>query len=502
MADWKLPFVQEPEQHDCGSSKYEYIYELPETLFREKFIMNNCAHNEFVGFRNRYLKEMQHDLDYDFDLVEIILDDLCRELQPHFEGKQSVSKFFDSRSGNMKKRYMEAIDNVDQFGFRLFKHNKCSAFVKNELYDEIKPPRMIINRDPRFNLVYSMFTIPLEHAMMKIPQFSKGKNYIERGKQFSDLVHGEWILEGDCSKFESSQRLPLLKQVELGIFKRLLSHEDYNILEHIFWAKMNKCGFSAKGCKFSFYSMRGSGDMDTGLFNSILMYVACRYFEIVNRIHQKQFIVDGDDNLLKIPIGMENYENTFKQFGFDAKLILRRDYHDAEYCSGKFLQINSKGDFMYFQNILKIMNNMAIFRKNKFRHCKAAYYYTLGYMYKQIYGKIPLYNDFAEYLMRDNKSKFSKSLLEEINPLYLDILVHGENKLEIEDSVITEMLISFNLNYADVSQIKSFCSGRLNLTPEESKRYRSSNLKSNINLNKIQHVSDYLDEELRRGASK
>lgn len=502
MANWKLPFVKEPEEHECSSSKYEYIYELPETLFKEKFIMNNCAHNEFVGFRNRYLKDMQHDLSYDYDLVEVILDDLCGQLKPHFEGRQSVEKFFDSRTGNMKRRYMEAIEKVDQFGFRLYKDNKCSAFVKNELYDEIKPPRMIINRDPRFNLVYSMFTIPLEHAMMKIPQFSKGKNYIERGKQFSDLVYGEWILEGDCSKFESSQRLPLLKQVELGIFKRLLPKQDYAILEHIFWAKMSKCGFSAKGCKFSFFSMRGSGDMDTGLFNSILMYVACRYFEIVNRIHQYQFIVDGDDNLLKIPVGMSDYENTFKEFGFDAKLILRKDYHDAEYCSGKFLQVNNKGEFMYFQNITKIMNNMAIFRKNKFRHCKAAYYYTLGYMYKQIYGNIPLYSDFAQYLMRDNKSKFSKSLLEEINPLYIDIITHGENTLEIESSILTEILLSFNLNYSDASEIKSFCSGRLNLTPEESKRYRSSNHKSNINLNKIKYVSDYLDEELRRGATK
>lgn len=502
MADWKLPFVREPEKHECQSMKYEYIYELPETLFKEKFIMNNCAHNEYVGFRNRYLKEMQFNLNYDISLVENILDDLCEQLRPHFDGRQSVANFFDSRTGGMKRRYMEAIEQIDQFGFRLFKDNKCSAFVKNELYDEIKPPRMIINRDPRFNLVYSMFTIPLEHAMMKIPQFSKGKNYIQRGQQFSELVYGEWILEGDCSKFESSQRLPLLKQVELGIFKRLLPTTDYQLLEHIFWAKMNKCGYSAKGCKFSFYSMRGSGDMDTGLFNSILMYVACRYFEIKNDIHPYQFIVDGDDNLIKIPIGMNNYLNTFKDFGFDAKLIVRKDYHDAEYCSGKFLQINNKGEFMYFQNILKIMNNMAIFRKNKFRHCKAAYYYTLGYMYKQIYGNIPLYKDFAQFLMRDNKSKFSKSLLEEINPLYLDILIHGDNKLEIDNSILTEILISFNLNYADVSAIVNFCSGKLDLTPEESRRYRSSNPKSNIDLMKIKQISDYLDEELRRGANK
>jgi len=498
MAVWKLPFVEPVNEFVCTPQNYEYIYEVPKCIFQEKFIMSNCCHNEFVGLRNRYLKDMQNGLSYDRKLVKRIVFDLATEFKKHFEGRQEVKDFFDDRNGAMKQRYFQAIDKIDQTNFRLYKHNKCSAFVKNELYDEIKPPRMIINRDPRFNLLYSCFTIPLEHAMMKIEQFSKGKNYIERGKQFEDLVYGSWILEGDCSKFEASQRLQLLVDVELQLWKFLLDDNDYRDVEKLFWAKMCKCGFTANGCRFSFYSMRGSGDMDTGLFNSILMFVACRYFEIINRTYDYKFIVDGDDNLLKLPIGMENYVNTFAHFGFDAKLHVRKDYHDAEYCSGKFLQINRGGDFMYFQSVKRIMNNMAIFRKNKFKHCKDTYYHSLGYMYKQVYGNIPLYSDFADYLMRGSKTKMSMNLLGQINPIYPSLITHGKNTLNFDDSILPEIMISFDITTGEIAELKQFCSGTLNLSPNERRRYRPEKGKTQLDLTKINHISSYLLHELRR----
>jgi hypothetical protein len=498
MANWKLPAVEPVLDFICQPQHYEYIYEVPKCIETEKFIMSNCCHNEHVGLRNRYLKQMQHGLSYDRDIVRNIVYKLSLEFKKHFTGRQQVSDFFNDHSGTMKQRYFQAIEKVNESNFRLYKHNKCSAFVKNELYDEIKPPRMIINRDPRFNLLYSCFTIPLEHAMMKIEQFSKGKNYIQRGEQFADLVYGAWILEGDCSKFEASQRLQLLVDVELQLWRYLLNDLDYRDVEKLFWAKMCKCGYTANGCKFSFYSMRGSGDMDTGLFNSILMYVACRYFEIKNNTYHGNFIVDGDDNLLKIPIGMDNYVNTFADFGFDAKLKVRKDYHDAEYCSGKFLQINRAGDFMYFQNIKKIMNNMAIFRKSKFKHCKDTYYHSLGYMYNQIYGQIPLYSDYAKYLMRNSKTKISMKLLREINPIYPDLITHGKNTLKFDDSILPEIMISFDLTIGEIDIIKAFCKQSLPLRPDERRRYRPDKGTTQLDLVKIQQVSDYMFNELRR----
>ena len=67
---------------------------------------------------------------------------------------------------------------------------------------------------------------------------------------------------------------------------------------------------------------------------------------------------------------------------------------------------------------MKIMNNMAIFRKKKFAHCKSVYYYTLGFMYKQIYGTIPYYSDFADYLMRVESKQIVPEILDELNPTY------------------------------------------------------------------------------------
>jgi len=498
MASWKLPFVSEPLFSVCVPAKYEYIWNVPNMILKDKFMMSNCAHNEFVGLRNRYLKQLPFNLSYDKVLLKQIVLDLALKIKPHFKGVQTITEFFEGRTGGMKKRYFDAVRKIADTGFRINKHNKCGAFIKNELYDELKPPRMIINRDPRFNLAYSKFTLPLEHAIMNIPQFAKGKNYLQRGECFKDLIHGQWILEGDCSKFEASQRLELLVDIELQLWRYLLNDDEYRIVEKLFWAKMSKAGYTANGCRFSFYSMRGSGDMDTGLFNSILMFVACRYFEIENNTFNYNFIVDGDDNLLKLPTGMTTYVNSFSKFGFDAKLFVRKDHWTADFCSGRFLQINHAGDFMYFQDIRRIMNNMSVFRKTKFKHCKDTYYHSLGYMYKKIYGEIPMYKDFAEYLMRGSRTKASMSLLSEINPIYPELIDHTSNGPKIDDYIVTELMMSFDITTGEMECIKTFCKGNLSLGDSERRRYRPETKTTQLERTLIQHMSDYLENELRR----
>jgi len=482
-ADWKHAKTQVNKfSCVCNDVVYASLFKNPEFEQQPIYIMRNCVHNEDIGLHNRYLKETPNTVTYDENIFQQCLSDLVFELKKHWHGPMSLAEFMSEKKGRLRKRYDDAAKDVLKYGFNARKDSTITAFVKNEIYNELKPPRMIMGRNPKFNLIYGLFTTALEHCMVKIPQFSKGKNFIERGKQFEELIFGSWIMEGDFSKFEATQRKKLLEDVELGIWSKLLNDKDYELIRILFYMKMLKKGHTLNGLNFEFSWCRGSGDMDTGLFNSIISWIACRYFCIVNDINKESFTVDGDDNLIKIPQGMDNTINTFSLFGLDAKLILRKNYYDADYCSGKFIQYKP-GKFIYVQNIRKIMNNVRIFRKTKFKHAKGDYYYSLGYMYNIMYPNFPLYSNLAKCLMRivslssKRKRYINTTVLNELNPSYMDYIARIDNDWSLDvdmNNLKLEICMAFKMSLTEMDYYsESYDRFHLILDKEEDQRLRS-----------------------------
>jgi len=478
-ADWKFAKLDlSPQDRLCRCKKYEMLFPNPSLLgrTRESYIMTQCYHNDIVGLSNRYLKCADNDYTPNRVLINEILDELCGKLKPHFSGPISLKEFLSTKTGALRKRYEDAAANVFKSGFKIEQMSTISAFIKNELYDEMKPPRMIMGRDPRFNLAYGLFTTPLEHAMTMLPQVSKGRNFKERGQQFFDLLYGKDYLEVDFSKYESTQRLGVLNDVELGIWSRLLTPSDFEIIRQLFIAKMRKAGHTLNNVKFEFWYCRGSGDMDTGLFNTLLTYVACRYFEKINGTGNGNFICDGDDNVMSVPIGAK-YIDTFKLFGFDAKLEHRRDYHDVNYCSGKFLQY-SPGKFYYVQDLHKLMQNLRTFRKIKFNHCKGAYFHSLGFMYKQLYPNFPVYSNISKFLMNmDPKSHVNVAILNEINPAHTEAFIKSNDLgLSVDPSILrVEIMCSFGFSPSEIDRLEDYYDNSIVvLRVDERRRYNAT----------------------------
>lgn len=438
--------------------------------------MATCVHNDIVGLKNRYLKTSTHDFTANITSVNRILDELCHKLRPNFSGPISLEEFVSSKKGKLATRYKSSVNEILTGRFDVEKSSRIKAFIKNELYDELKPPRMIMGRDPAFNCQYGRFTTPLEHAMQCLEEVSKGRNFFDRGEQFKEKIFGRWAYECDFSKYEATQRARLLVLIELGIWKRLLSDGDYRIVEKLFITKMLKKGVTLSGTKFNFEWCRGSGDMDTGLFNTLITWVACRYFEDANNLTPGNFIADGDDNVIAVPIG-KTCKNTFSEFGLDAKLILRKDYHDIDYCSGKFLQYEPS-KFIYVQNVKKIMQNLRVFRKTKFSHCIGAYYYSLGYMYKIMYNNMPIYTDIADFLMSFtlNHKHVHYDILEELNPEVASAF-KASKRVNIDfdtPNVRTELAMAFDFTMAEIRHYSEWYQrAEFRLASSEDKRYNA-----------------------------
>jgi hypothetical protein len=421
------------------------------------------------------LKESANEFNVDMGILDLLLDELANDLRPHFHGRMELSQFMSHKKGKLLGRYDDACRSVLKNGFNIWKDNNISAFIKNEIYDEDKPPRMIMGRNTKFNLLYGQYTTALEEAMLHLPQISKGKNFLERGQQFFQHVLNKVMLECDFSKYESTQRIDLLRAVELGLWKRLLPATEYENIEKIFKSKMEKRGYTLNGVYFSFWGCRGSGDMDTGLFNTLLTYISCKYFIKINGI-DGDFICDGDDNCMGFNSDKE-FIDTFSNFGFDAKIIKRHDYHDLEYCSGKFIQYQP-GKFMYVQNLIKLMKNIGVFRKRKFEHCKGEYYYSLGFMYQQIYCGMPVFKEIAEALMRIGKTHrhVKYEILEDINPSHAEAFKNSGYNLQFDpNSIKVELAMCFFNGINKVEECITFYKSlNVSLTLAEDKRFNTS----------------------------
>lgn len=465
----------------------------------QRYIMSSCQHNDVTGLTNRYLRETLNTFTADVKLIDAILDELATKLRPFYKERLTLAQFLSEKSGKLLCRYETAARKILKSGFHLEKHSEVQAFIKNELYGELKPPRMIMGRDPRFNLIYGQFTSALEHSMVHLPEISKGRNFKDRGDQFFEKIYGANIAEVDFSKYESTQRLEVLKLVELGLARRLMGDHDYQLFRQLFIAKMRKKGVTVNNTKFEFWYCRGSGDMDTGLFNTLLTWVACRYFEIINGTGNFNFICDGDDNLMRIPVGHGQLTDTFAHFGFEAKLKVVTDYHDAEYCSGKFIQYQP-GKFYYVQDLRKLMENIRYFRKTQFSHCKGTYYHSLGYMYKVLYPNFPLYTNIANFLMRMSPGKHvSVEILREINPAHADAF-KGSKHLELGGTLPlnVELGMCFNLSSLEISQLSDWYDAQtINLPPDEDKRYNSSKPPAD----RLSHHETCLVEQLLENAT-
>jgi len=399
FAEWKHAVVGKGDDTPkslCCEGKFHKFFDLQFFEKKPVIVMTACQHNELNSFHQRYLKETPAIGNLDYPLILDIIKKMAVDLRPHFNGPITIQEFLRDKKGKLAGRYRNAYNQLYNNSYDIKDISRMSAFIKSEKYnDESKSPRFIMGRDPKFNLLYGLFTTPMEHAFTHLPQVAKGKNFLERGQMFADLLGG-WFLENDFSKFEGSQRLDVLV-IEKWLFRELLTPDEYEKYRMCWHEKMLKRGYTQKGIKFKFQACRGSGDMDTGLGNTLLNYVSMKYFLIKNGVPSDKFMVDGDDGVASIPSSNKQYVNYFADFGFDAKLLIKKDYHDVEFCSSNFIQI-TPGKFYQVQNLTKLLSNIGTILNPEFVYSASDYYASLGYMYQTCYKGIPIYEDLGRFL--------------------------------------------------------------------------------------------------------
>jgi len=377
--------------------------------------MANCVHNQVESFKRRYFKDtpVVQNTNLNYGLILRIVERLTTDVKKFYKPEFNFHKYVASKPGSARRRFLKAVEQLRTGTRALDRVSRISAFVKNERYfAQGKAPRLIMGRDPRFNVYYARFIARFEDAFFQLPQVANACDYQSCGDKFSKLYRkSSRMFENDMSAYESSQRW-LYLALEFLVYAWVCPEDEVEDLKLLFATKLVKSGRTEAGLKFYFEICRGSADLDTGCGNGVGNYIATAYFKIVNfcplagncRVDGGccgclDFVVKGDDSYGTVPERhTANLINTYAWFGLDAKLIYRPDGRLTEFCSGHF--IRTSDGFTYVQKLRKLITSVSTLINPDFlRRGQAAHYYrSLGDMYAVLYKGVPVYSEIAEFL--------------------------------------------------------------------------------------------------------
>ena len=241
--------------------------------------------------------------------------------------------------------------------------------------------------------------------------------------------------------------------------------------------------------------------MDTGRGNGILNYIATMYFQAYNFCPNGvrcglekcgalgcvtgRFVIKGDDSFGQMPVGA-GYFNTYSLFGFDAKLLVKRDPWDVEFCSGHYVRV--KGGWYYVQKLRKMLTSIETiinidFIKNGW---SAHYYKSLGLMYKKLYSGVPVYEDLADYLCSVSDMGLNLTLVRDQSYGLTEAFENFERSCIADENTFHDVSMVNDMSYAELDALVRTFRGQVLRLPKE--QYRRCNLKSKsveVNLNEF-----------------
>jgi hypothetical protein len=471
----------------CSGETFR-AFNLPYARKLGQYTFTGCAHNEVDAARFRILKEtkpMQPEK-IQFGLLDSIIDELVDVMLPHYEPDYEIEDCLDKMTGKLRNRYHDAYNKLYSQPSDLADIKRVGVFIKNEdLCKEVdhdgqftKSARLIMGRDPRFTLAYAMFVDPLEAALKGVEQYASGKDMHEMGELFGDLIHGEWYAKTDFAAFEATKRPWWIWFVEAEVDRRLMkrkgvSKEKIRVFNAFQRHRLETKGYTPHGVKLCFSGNQCSGDRCTKYNNSKSNWILSRYFRRYHGLAPRNFAVMGDDGLHKLPVGFDRYEDTFAHFGFDIKFEIVRDYHDADFCSSKFIQ-TSPGHFVMVQDLRKLLTKLGSVNKVSHVPYLADYFASLGYMYQVVYSGIPVYEDIGKWMRGAVQGRHFVNLELFANGSYgllsaFKAVKKQERPRAITELVMAELAMCFDFTQADYDVLIQFFQQPLTLQPEHSK---------------------------------
>lgn len=323
-----------------------------------------------------------------------------------------------SYQGAWRSKYQKAWETFLEFGLRR-QDAIISMFVKDDLEMGVpsKAPRAIQFRKPVFALEQGRFTKAIEKwfyslkdefgtiIVAKADGFTVASNLIKKSSCFSNPVY----LMLDASKFDAHVSKEWLRLC-LKIYKSLMPVKYHRKMQLLWSQTFNNRGFTKRGVQYLTSGTRMSGDMDTSLGNSIIMYLMLTFYLKRHNI-KHSLMVNGDDSLVVInmsDLSKAQDISLFKQLGFNMKFEYTRDIHKAEFCQSRLI-FTDYGPTMA-RNPARIMGRTSWSTQNFSRQRGIDYIHTLGLCERAASWGVPVASSMATKMIEYTKNGKKLSL--------------------------------------------------------------------------------------------
>jgi hypothetical protein len=276
---------------------------------------------------------------------------IARELGKSLQSKWSpitAEQVVESYHGALKKRYQDALDSLYLVWISR-RDATLKSFVKRDKVSptafNVKAPRMINPRDPRYGVLLARFIKPFEKALFskrrhKLPLFAKGLNARDRYKvirEIFDSIPGCYVSTIDCKAFDAHVTVD---QLRLEHMVYTTGCNDDLLAQLLGWQLKNKLAGSF-GLSQVVNGVRMSGDMNTACGNCVIIYIIMESFIRHHNLRKHlRYFDDGDDCLLFTDrVGkrfLPALPKWFEQFGHQLVVETNSyDFEDIVFCQAR-----------------------------------------------------------------------------------------------------------------------------------------------------------------------
>jgi len=266
-------------------------------------------------------------------------------------------------SSARKEVIREAL-NVEFQDTQVFKRYRVDTHVKDEFYEEPKPPRLINARCDYAKAVLGPVIKVIEKRVCRLPWFIKYVPVSQRPAVLQEvlMMPGVRYACTDYTSFEAQFVPAVMRALERPLYKRMSANFcDRGAFMHLFdqvicgTNELNVCQmFNAK-----VPGVRMSGEMDTSLANGwcnlvLFMFVLWEKGVKMADLRDIKGFVEGDDGLFALPSHLLPNELDFQPLGFVMKIQIVDSLNLASFCGNIF----APGDNIVVTNPIKMLSKV------------------------------------------------------------------------------------------------------------------------------------------------